>query len=78
MRPRALVQNQQTREMIVLDIQGTQQQRHESPVVTLPGVQVKTRYINSQKGRRHGALRLQKPLLGLLATGKFGGQEFYI
>ena len=34
----------------VLDRQGTQQQRPESPTVTPPGVWVNTRYINSTKG----------------------------
>ena len=41
---------QETKEIIALDRQGTQQQRPESPTVTPPGVRVNTRYKNSTKG----------------------------
>ena len=41
---------QETKEIIALDRQGTQQQGPESPTVTPPGVRVNTRYKNSTKG----------------------------
>ena len=41
--------NQQTKGIIALDKQGTQQPRPESPTVTPPGVRVNTRYITSPK-----------------------------
>ena len=37
------------REMIVLNRQGTQQQRPESPTVTTPGMRGNTRYINTTR-----------------------------
>ncbi len=51
-RPRALVQNQHTRELICArkTSHKQKQQRPESPKVTLTGMRVNSRYINSTRG----------------------------
>ena len=56
LRPRAPVQNQQTRETALEDVTQTQQESPELPLVTLitqiqqrPGLRVNTRYINSTR-----------------------------
>ena len=67
------------RDLTALNRKGTRQQRPELPVVTPPGVWVNTEDINStyslkkrKQGRKHGALRPQKPLR-LIRDGEVGG-----
>ena len=49
------------REIIVLNRQGTHQQKPEYPMVTPPGRRVNVRYISSTKGTSFGGVIVYKP-----------------